>query len=191
MPDTLPPDRSLDDELAIFSRQRFVAMPLAGAIAWFAVAVSGTFLPVRSATLALLAITALIFPIGLLVARFTGEDLTGRSRRGNRFDRLFLSALLMAFLGYGVAIPFIGIDPSSAPLCVGILFGLPWIPLSWMIRHWIGYTHALARTILVVLAWYAFPAHRFVVIPAILVGIYLVSILVLSNRWRSLRARSS
>lgn len=62
-----------------------------------------------------------------------------------------------------------------------------WLPLSWIIRHWIGQFHALAlaRTGLVVLAWYVWPGNRFVAVPLVIVAIYLVSIAVLELRWRA------
>ena len=47
---------------------------------------------------------------------------------------------------------------------------LMWLPFSWIIGHWVGTVHALARTALVTAAWYLFPTLRFVVIPAELVG---------------------
>jgi hypothetical protein len=37
------------------------------------------------------------------------------------------------------------------------------------------------RTVLVVAAWFAFPSHRFVAIPAIIVVIYLITIAVLRS----------
>jgi hypothetical protein len=57
-----------------------------------------------------------------------------------------------------------------------------WVPFSWRIRHWVGLFHGIARTLLVVAAWFAFPAQRFVAIPAVIVAVYLVSILALVRR---------
>ena len=76
------------------------------------------------------------------------------------------------------------LEPTSLPLTVGILSGLMWIPFSWMVQHWIGLFHGIARTVLVVAAWYLFPEHRFVVIPAVIVCIYIVTIHVLWKRPR-------
>jgi hypothetical protein len=70
------------------------------------------------------------------------------------------------------------------PLSIGILAGLMWLPFGWVIQHWIGAFHAIARTLFIVVAWYVFPEQRFVVIPAIIVGVYIVSIAVLERRWR-------
>ena len=74
------------------------------------------------------------------------------------------------------------VEPSSLPLSIGVLAGLMWIPFSWMLQHWVGLFHGITRTVLVVAAWFVFPAHRFVVIPAVIVAIYVVSIFMLARR---------
>ncbi len=45
----------------------------------------------------------------------------------------------------------------------------------------------MVRTALVLTAWYVFPAQRFVVIPAVIVAIYVFTMLVLDTRWRALQ----
>jgi hypothetical protein len=61
-----------------------------------------------------------------------------------------------------------------------------WVPLSWILQHWIGLFHGIARTLLVVAAWYLLPHARFVAVPAVIVGIYLITIFVLERRWREI-----
>jgi hypothetical protein len=82
----------------------------------------------------------------------------------------------MPWLVFAIAIPFFMVEPTSLPLSVGILAGTMWLPFSWSIQHWIGKFHAFTRTALVAVAWYAFPDQRFVIIPAIIVVIYLITI---------------
>jgi hypothetical protein len=178
------PPRTLDDQRLEFARSRFLAMPIAGTIAWSIIGVAGAFVPVGLAAWVLFICTGMIFGIGLLVARFLGEDLLGKTRQNNAFDRLFLLTVLMAYLVFAIAIPFFMIERTSLPLTVGILAGLMWVPFSWMIRHWVGLFHGIARTVLVTAAWYLFPAYRFVVIPAVIVVIYLVTIYLLATRSR-------
>lgn len=180
---------SLDAQRIEFSRARFLAMPIAGTIAWIVVGIAGMLVRPQIAALILFGATGLIFYLGLLVAKFTGEDLLGKTRKGNLFDRLFLLSVVMACLVYAIAIPFFLIDPSSLSLTVGIFTGLMWIPFSGMIGHWVGYFHGFTRTALIVPAWYLFPDHRFVVIPAVIVAVYLVTIYVLANRDREALAR--
>jgi len=174
-------NRTLSELRAEFSQSRFLAMPIAGTIAWSAAGVLGTVFPAHSASIALFFCTGLIFPLGLLIARFTGEDLLG-SKSQNDLDRLFGLNVLMANLVWGIAIPFWFIEPSSLPLSAGILAGTMWVPFSWMIQHWVGLFHGIARTVLVVAAWFLLPAHRFVAIPVVVVIVYVISILALTNR---------
>lgn len=177
-------DPTLEEQRAEFVRGPGIAMPIAGAIAWTLIGVAGAFLPTLLAAWALFIGTGSTFGLGLLIARFTGEDLLGNTRKNNTFDRLFLLNILMAWLVFAIAIPFFMIEPTSLPLTVGILAGLMWVPYSWILQHWIGVAHGVARTVLVMTAWYVFREHRFVAIPAVIVGIYLVTIYVLATRSR-------
>jgi ABC-type transport system involved in Fe-S cluster assembly fused permease/ATPase subunit len=80
--------------------------------------------------------------------------------------------------------------PASLPLTVGVLSGMMWLPMSWILQHWIGLVHGGLRTVLVVVAWYMFPAHRFVVVPFVIVALYVFAIVVLESRWRAVHARA-
>lgn len=175
---------TLDEQHAAFLRSRFLAMPIAGTIAWTTIGIAGATLPLSGAVWAVFIGTGSIFYLGLAVARFTGEDLLGRKTKGNFFDRVFMSSIAMAVLVYAIAIPFFLVQPASVPLSVGILAGLMWLPFSALVGHWVGYFHGIARTALIVAAWYAFPAPRmrFTIIPAIVVGVYLVTIAILVRR---------
>jgi hypothetical protein len=183
-----PAPRSLEDYWLEFSRSRFLAMPIAGTIAWAVVGIAGLFLKPLPASLVLFIATGAIFYLALFVARFTGEDLLGRKNRSNPFNKMFLLTVVMATLVYAIAIPFYLVDRTSLPLTVGILTGLMWVPFSGLLRHWIGLFHGITRTVLIVAAWYLFPAHRFVVIPAIIVAIYAVTLVVLERRYRAVLA---
>ena len=162
-------------------------MPLAGVVAWSIVGVSGVFLPPGLEVWVLFGATGSILYLGLLFSRFTGENLLDKQRPKNVFDELFLRTVAMAVLVYAIAIPFFQADYTSLPLTVGILSGLMWLPFSWIIGHWVGTFHALARTALVTAGWYLFPALRFVVVPAVIVMIYAATIIVLEARWRRMR----
>ncbi|MGZ8379109.1 MAG: DUF7010 family protein [Gemmatirosa sp.] len=173
---------TLDQQHAAFLRSRFLAMPIAGTIAWAVIGAAGAVLPLRQAVWALFIGTGSIFYLGLAIARLTGEDLLGRESRGNFFDRIFILTVVQAVLVYALAIPFFLVEPTSLPLSVGVLTGLMWIPFSALAQHWVGLFHGIVRTVLVVVAWYLFPAHRFVAVPAVIVAVYLVTIAVLARR---------
>ena len=177
---------SLDEQQQAFLHRPFLAMPIAGAVIWALIGLVGAFSLLYVAVWAVFIGTGMIFYLGLLFARMTGEDLLGRQKDSPFFDRLFMHTVVMAVMVYAIAIPFFLIEPTSLPMTVGILTGLMWIPLSPMIQHWVGLFHGVSRTLLVVLAWYLFPDHRFVSIPFIIVAIYLVSIAALKTRVKKL-----
>lgn len=182
--------RTLDEERAAFRARRFLAMPLAGTIAWCLVAVAGLVLTPGLAVWTLFICTGSIVYLGLFLSRFTGEDFLAKDRPKNSFDHLFFLGTLQALLVFSIAIPFFLADYTSLPLTVGILTGLMWVPLSWIIQHWIGIFHAVFRTGAVLATWYLLPAHRFVAIPLVIVAIYLFTIGVLEGRWRRVQVRA-
>jgi hypothetical protein len=182
----MTPSRSLEEQRTEFARRRNIAMPLAGLIAWCVVGIGGVMLPPLLEVWLLFIVTGSIVYLGMFISRFTGEDFLDRSRPKNAFDALFLYTIGMALLVYAIAIPFFMRDYTSLPLTIGILSGLMWVPLSWILQHWIGLFHGIARTLLVLAAWYLFPHMRFVAIPAVIVGIYAITIFVLERRWRGI-----
>ncbi len=185
-PAAVAPVRSLDEQREEFARSRFLAMPLAGTIAWTLVGIAGMFLPPELAALALFVCTGFIVYLGMFLSQFTGEHFLARDKPRNEFDSLFFHTLAMSLLVYAIAIPFYMRDVTSLPLGVGVLSGTIWLPMSWMIRHWVGLFHAIARTVLIVALWHALPQARFVAIPFAIVAVYAVSIVALEARWRAL-----
>jgi ethanolamine transporter EutH len=177
---------TLDQQREQFAQGRFLAMPTAGMIAWAVVGLGGALLPPAWQVWTLWLATGSIFGLGLLVARLTGEDLLGRTRPKNEFDGLFMSSVVGAWLVFAIVVPFVQADYTSLPLTMGILAGLMWMPFSWIIRHWVGYFHAIARTLGLVVAWYLWPDHRFTVLPAIIVAVYAITLVVLARRRRAL-----
>lgn len=163
-------------------------MPLAGMIAWSVVGLAGLFLRPGPECLVLFVATGSILYLGLYLSRFTGENLTDRTKPKNAFDALFLRTVAEAVLVYAIAIPFFQRDYTSLPLSVGVLAGLMWLPLSWIIEHWVGTFHTLARTAGVTAVWYLFPGARFVATPVVIVVVYAITIVVLERRWRVLRS---
>jgi hypothetical protein len=154
-------------------------MPIAGCLHWTVAGILGAVLPLGPACWALFICTGTIYPTGVLIGKLLGEEMTGGE---NALQRLMGLCVVMASLSWGIAIPFFMVHPASLPLSVGILAGTMWVPYSWIIRHWIGIAHAIARTVLIVAAWYLLPGERFVVIPALIVGLYLITIYVLATR---------
>jgi hypothetical protein len=187
IPDRPQPSSSLDAQHAAFLDNKFLAMPIAGAVAWTAIGIAGAVLPLYLAVWAVWLGTGMIFYLGLGIARLTGEDLLGRERRSDFFDRIFLLTVGSSLLVFAIAIPFFLVEPTSLPLSVGVLSGLMWLPFSGLIQHWIGLFHGVVRTVGIVVVWYLLPEARFVAVPAVIVAVYLVTILVLERRHSRLR----
>ena len=178
--------RSLDEQRMEFARRRGLAMPLAGLIAWSVVGVGGAALSPGLEVWLLFIVTGSIAYLGMFISRLTGENFQDRTRPKNAFDALFFHTVGEALLVYAIAIPFFLRDYTSLPLSIGVLSGLMWVPLSWILEHWIGLFHGIARTLLVVATWYLFPHIRFVAVPVVIVGIYAITIFVLERRWRGI-----
>jgi len=176
--------RPLEVQRAEFGARRFLAMPLAGTIAWTIIGIGSLPLDTFGASMLLFVATGSIAYVGMFVSRYTGEHVIDRARQKNVFDRLFMYHVGMALLVYAIAIPFFRVNYTSLPLTVGILSGLMWLPFSWIIQHWIGVFHSVARTLLVTAAWYLAPDHRFQLIPLVIVLVYAVTMLFLEARWR-------
>lgn len=174
--------RSLEEQKDEFKRQKLLATPIAGLLAWLIIGIGGTFLSITGKVWVLFIATGSIVYLGMFVSKFTGENFLDKSKPKNTFDKLFFFTVGQAVLVYSIAIPFFLVDYSSLPLTVGILTGLMWLPLTWIIDHWVGVFHAIARTILVLILWYLLPQHRFVAIPFAIVIIYIMTIVILMNR---------
>ncbi len=174
--------RTLEDQRIEFSNRKFLATPLAGIIAWLISGVSGLIFPDRATVWVLFIMTGSIVYLGLFISKFTGENFLDKSKPKNEFDKLFLFTVGQAVLVYAIAIPFFLLDYTSLPMTVGILTGTMWLPLSWIIKHWVGIFHALVRTVIILLLWYLAPEYRFVSIPFAIVCIYLATLLILKNR---------
>lgn len=173
---------SLEQQRAAFCQRRFLNMPLAGMICWAVIGIGSLFLDPFGATMLVYFGAGAIIYLAMLISRFTGEPFFRRER--NTFDRLFFAGLVMSLLVFSIAIPFAMVERSAVTLGVGILSGLMWMPFSWIIQHWIGYFHAVARTLLVLAGWLLFPEHHFQVVPAVIVAMYAITIPVLEHRWR-------
>ena len=178
--------RSLDDQREEFTRRRLIASPIAGLIAWAIAGIGSLFLSPFAASMVLFGATGSIAYLGMFISKFTGENFLDKSRPKNTFDTLFFYSVGMSALVYAIAIPFFLEDYSSLPLSIGVLTGLMWLPITWIIQHWIGLVHGIVRTVAVVVAWYLFPEHRILAVSVVIVLLYVIAILVLEKRWRKL-----
>ena len=174
--------RTLEEQKEEFTSKKLLASPIAGLIAWLIVAISGIFFPDNITVWVLFIATGSIVYLAMGISKLTGEDYLDKSKPKNTFDNLFFLTVAQAILVYSIAIPFFIVDYTSLPLTVGVLTGLMWVPLTWIIDHWVGLFHSIVRTILVLILWYLFPSDRFIAIPIAIIIVYIVSIIILKNR---------
>jgi len=182
--------RTLEEQRIEYSNRKLIATPLAGSIVWLIIGIAGLILPIEATIWVLFIGTGSIVYLGMFISKFTGENFLDKNKSKNEFDKLFLFTVAQAVLVYSIAIPFFLLDYSSLPMTIGILTGLMWLPMSWIIKHWIGVFHAITRTVAVLVLWYVFPEHRFVVIPFVIVLIYFITIIILFKRKKELTRRS-
>ncbi|RAJ93957.1 DUF7010 family protein [Aliidiomarina maris] len=182
--------RTLEEQREEFAQRRLIALPIAGLIAWAVIGIGSLFLSPFAISMLLFAATGSIVYLGMFISKFTGENFLEKGKPKNTFDTLFFYSFGMSLLVFGIAIPFFQADYTSLPLTVGILTGLMWLPITWIIQHWIGVIHGVARTITVVMVWYIFPDHRFLAVSIVIVLLYVFAIAVLELRWRGLRRQA-
>ena len=182
------PTLSLEQQREDFKKNRFIAMPLAGTLVWALLGMSAPFVSELTITWMLYIGTGAIFYLGAGLSYLTGERFFAKKAAKNSFDRLFFVGMIMSLLVFAIALPVAAIDHTTVPLSIGILAGLMWMPLSWAIEHWIGYFHTLTRTFGIVAAWYLFPDARVEAISAVIVAVYIVSLITLERRFQSIKS---
>ncbi|AFS38449.1 hypothetical protein NO989_07550 [Alteromonas sp. DY56-G5] len=178
----------LEQQREDFKKNRFIAMPLAGTVVWALLGISAPFVSELTITWLLYIGTGAIFYLGAGLSYLTGERFFAKKAAKNSFDRLFFVGMIMSLMVFAIALPVAAIDHTTVPLSIGILAGLMWMPLSWAIEHWIGYFHTLTRTFGIVAAWYLFPDARVEAISAVIVAVYIVSLITLERRFQSIKS---
>lgn len=149
--------KALETQGTLFKQRRFLAMPLAGMLVWSIIGIMAPFVSELVKVYSVWLGCGSIFYLAIGIAKFTGEDFFGKHRAKNTFDSLCFSGLLMCLLMFPIAM----IIASHNHQSVGLITGLMCLPFSWIVEHWVGYFHAIARTSGVVIVWLLFPEYRF------------------------------
>lgn len=181
-------ERPIEEQREEFKKRKLMAIPIAGMLVWGVVGILSFYLSPIQQVWSLYIGTGSIVYLGLFISKFTGENLLDKTKPKNTFDNLFYISTATALVVFSIAIPFAGKDYTSLPLSIGILTGLMWMPLSWIIEHPLGFIHTLTRTAGILFVWYAFPDNRFSYIPAVIVLVYLVSLFQLNKRWKEVNS---
>ena len=174
---------TLDEQRIAFIRDsgRFIAFPLAGAFVWLVVALAALVLPEMTAAYVLLFGTGAIFPVALLIARVTGQQVF---QPGNRFASLMGLAVLMVNLMWALHLTLFARLPSIAALSIALALGLHWIVFGWIIQSPIGLVHAIFRTVLCTAAYLTFPKYAVSSVGLAVVACYTLTIFQLLNTFQ-------
>jgi uncharacterized protein DUF7010 len=168
----------------IIRRKGALALPITGLIAYSVAALLSLVVGSGSHNLVLTLCFWSIMPIGLVIGRMRGEDMSAPAE--NPLLRLSAMARIMALATWAIHIPIWIYAPALFPISVGIGFALHWVVFSWTVGHPVGLVHLGMRILFVLSAWHLFPADR---MGAVSVGIalaYAISIFQLSRiDWQS------
>ena len=158
---------------------RSISMPLAGAIIWLCVGIVSLNLEFKISVYILLFSTGAIFPLAIVIARLRKEALISSV---NPLSNLMGLSVLMVNLLWGIHFPLVFRAPEFVPLSLAIGLGIHWIIYSWVINHNLGIIHAVLRTFLVVIAWFAFPEVRIFAVSIAVVLTYSFSLFQMFTR---------
>lgn len=179
---------TLEQHRQAFCEKKLMAMPISGTLVWLIIGILALFIEPQKMVLITFIGTGSIFYLALVVAKFTGENLIAKKDEiKNPFDILFFSTVVMSLMGFSLVAMLAQLDYRTVPVSVGIIAGLMWLPLSWIIQHNVGVIHTVVRTVAITLVWFLSPENTFVLVPFIIVATYIVSLWQLANRFQKLQ----
>ena len=158
----------------VVRRRGALALPITGVIAYSAAALLSLVVDGRHHNLVLALCFWSIPPIGALVSRLRGEDIT---TDGNPLLRLAALARIMALSTWAIHVPVWMHAPELFPISVGIGFALHWVVFSWTLGHPVGFVHLAMRIGFVLAAWHLWPANRMGAVAAGIALAYAISLL--------------
>ncbi|GGQ14756.1 DUF7010 family protein [Shewanella litoralis] len=177
--------KSLDQQLIEYRQQRALAMPLSGMIVWSILFALSFILPASQMVMAIFIGTGSIVYLAMGVSKLTGEGF-GFKKAANRnwFENVFLAAVGMCFLTFGISIPFFMENYLALPFVLAIQMGLMWLVHGVIAAQKVAIVHAIVRTIACVVAFQLWPELSFQIQPLIVVLCYGFSIPVMQFHWR-------
>lgn len=151
---------TLEEQRDSFLRNggRFVAFPLAGVIIWLTVGLTSIVVSPLNAVYVLLFASGAIFPLALLIAKFTKQKVF---QPENLFASLMALGVLMVNLLWALHLILVIRLPAIVPLSIAIALGLHWIVFGWIIQSSLGLIHSISRSLLCLAAFLLFPNTAF------------------------------
>lgn len=182
--------KSLDQQLIEYRQQRALAMPLAGMIIWSLLFTLSFLLPLSQIVFAVFIGTGSIVYLAMALSKLTGENITFKNKsERNWFESLFLAAIGMSFLTFGISIPFFMENYLALPFALAVQTGLMWLIYGILAAHKAAIGHAIVRTLACVIAFMIWPELSFHIQPFIVVCCYAISIPLMERRWQAQQNR--
>ncbi|WP_152616232.1 DUF7010 family protein [Sphingomonas sp. ERG5] len=163
----------------IIRRKGSLALPITGVLVYSAIALLSLAVDPRLHNLVLALGFWTIMPVGFLIGRLRGEDMSTPPE--NPLLRLSASARVMALATWAIHIPIWIHAPALFPISVGIGFALHWVIFSWTVGHPLGFVHLGMRIIFVLTAWHLCTANRMGAVCAGIALAYAISVVQLSR----------
>ncbi len=164
----MPSEPLTADTIAAEQRRLFLAArsgisaPAAGAIYWIALGIAGFYLPPKSWCLLAFVTSGAIFPLAIALQKPLRANMFVKSA----LDSMTFPSLLPVMLCFGFTIPAFHIEPQLVPLGLSIGMTVHWPIIGWMYGRTGAFSaHAIVRVLSAVVLWYAFPDHRFSLVP--------------------------
>lgn len=151
---------SLADARREYLATSTTAMPIAGFIAWAALAIAAYLLGPRLPYFAPFVAAAIPFPLALIIDKLRGEPGIQAESRRNPVTQLFMRFITVVAL----LIPFVIIAVSATHnldlliLGLAILAGMVWVPHGWGADDPAGFIHFVMRAVLCYAAYLFVPA---------------------------------
>ena len=163
----------------IIRRKGSLALPITGVIAYSGAALLSLVVDPGHHNLLLTLCFWSILPIGLIVGRIRGEDMSTPPE--NPLLRLSAMGRIMALATWAIHIPIWIYAPALFPISIGIGFALHWVIFSWTVGHPVGLIHLGMRILFVLSAWYLWPSNRVGAVSAGIALAYAISVYQLSR----------
>lgn len=178
--------KSLDQQLIEYRQRRAVAMPISGMIIWSLLFVLSFVLPLSQMVLAIYIGTGSIVYLAMGVSKLTGENISFKKKANrNWFENVFLAAMGMSFLTFGISIPFFMENYLALPFALAVQTGLMWLVHGVLAAQKVAIVHAIVRTLACLTAFLLWPELSFQLQPLIVVICYGFSIPVMERQWRT------
>ena len=156
----------------------------AGFIFWIFIGIICNSFPLETAKIYMVGGTFFIFPLAVLFSKlFKADPFTKGNTIGELVGYTHMSVIALSFPIVILTAIFL---PDALIFVMAILYCLDFYVMTWSFGTPLFGVHAVLRTILVTLIYFAIPAYRFTVLPFIISFLYLTTVVlipILRTKW--------